>query len=183
MTDWTRETEHLVGRGEVFWANWPKCIQGLTKKKGNGRDKVNTALGTQQTGTKEQAPGEGSILEDSTDNAAGKHAEDKVSRRIWKLLLYYTYKAIMETWESTAFTDNWSVAYKVFTKVSEGQKKKSSLRQNFVKSDLVEILTNNLLVPAEIEVAVTKKKGENQSMTKKSEYKILKITTGKNIYK
>lgn len=53
------------------------------KKKRNGRDKVNTALETQQTGTKEQAPGEGSILEDSTDNdAAGKHAEDKVSRRI-----------------------------------------------------------------------------------------------------
>lgn len=62
-------------------------------------------------------------------------------------------------------------------------KKKSSLRQNFVKSDLVEILTNNLLVPAEIEVAVTKKKGENQSMTKNSEYKILKITTGENICK
>lgn len=52
-------------------------------KKRNGRDKVNTALETQQTGTKEQAPGEGSILEDSTDNdAAGKHAEDKVS---WKI--------------------------------------------------------------------------------------------------
>lgn len=25
--------QHLVGRGEVFWANWPKCIRGLTKKK------------------------------------------------------------------------------------------------------------------------------------------------------
>lgn len=36
-----------------------------------------------------------------------------------------------------------------------------------MKSDSVEILTNNLLVPAEIEVAVTKKKGENQSMSKK----------------
>lgn len=45
--------------------------------------------------------------------------------------------------------------------------KKSSLRQNFVKFDSVEILTNNLLVPAEIEVAETKKKGENQSMPKK----------------
>lgn len=74
----------------------------------------------QQTGTKEQAPGEGSILEDSTDrDAAWKHAEDKVSWRIWKLLLYYTNKAIMETWESTAFTDNWSAVYKVFTKISE----------------------------------------------------------------
>lgn len=93
-------------------------------KKRNGRDKVNTALETQQTGTKEQAPGKGSILEDSTDSdAAWKHAEDKVSRRIWKLLLYYTNKAIMETWESTAFTDNWSVVYKVFTKVSEGKKR------------------------------------------------------------
>lgn len=50
----------------------------------------------------------------------------------------------------------------------KGKKKKmSSLRQNFVRSGLVEILTSNLLVPAEIEVAVTKKKGENQSMTKK----------------
>lgn len=46
--------------------------------------------------------------------------------------------------------------------------KNSSLRQNFVKSDSVEILTNNLLVPAEIEVAVTKKKGENQSIPKMS---------------
>lgn len=140
-------------------------------KKRNGRDKVNTALETQQTGTREQAPGEGSILEDSTDmDAAWQHAEDKVSWRIWKLEFYYTNKAIMETWESTAFTDNWSAVYKVFTKVSEGKRKKktSSLRQNFVRSGLVEILTSNLLVPAEIEVAVTKKKGENQSMTKKS---------------
>lgn len=40
------------------------------KKKKNGRDKVNTALEMQQTGTKEQAPGEGSILEDSTDRDA-----------------------------------------------------------------------------------------------------------------
>lgn len=40
------------------------------KKKNNGRDKVNTALEMQQTGTKEQAPGEGSILEDSTDRDA-----------------------------------------------------------------------------------------------------------------
>lgn len=93
---------------------------GKKKKKKNGRDKVNTALEMQQTGTKEQAPGEGSILEDSTDrDAAWKHAEDKVSWRIWKLLLYYTNKAIMETWESTAFTDNWSAVYKVFTKISE----------------------------------------------------------------
>lgn len=76
--NWTRETEHLVGCREIFWANWPKCIRGLTKKKRNGREKVNTALETQQTGTTEQAPGEGSILEDSTDNdAAWKHAEDK----------------------------------------------------------------------------------------------------------
>lgn len=121
--NWTCETEHLVGRREVFWANWPKCIRGLTKKR-NGRDKVNTALETQQTGTKEQGPGKDSILEDSTDSdAAWKHAEDKVSWRIWKLLLYYINKAIMETWESTAFTDNWSVVYKVFTKVSEGKKR------------------------------------------------------------
>lgn len=53
-------------------------------------------------------------------------------------------------------------------RVKGKEKKTSSLRQNFVRSGLVEILTSNLLVPAEIEVAVTKKKGENQSMTKKS---------------
>jgi len=40
------------------------------KKKNNGRDKVNTELEMHQTGTKEQAPGEGSILEDSTDRDA-----------------------------------------------------------------------------------------------------------------
>lgn len=48
-----------------------------------------------------------------------------------------------------------------------------------MKSDLVEILTNNLLVPVEIEVAVTKKKGENRSMTKKSEYKIKRLHLGR----
>lgn len=37
------------------------------RKKKNGRDKVNTALERQQKGRREQAPGEGSILEDSTD--------------------------------------------------------------------------------------------------------------------
>lgn len=87
--NWTRETEHLVGCREVFWANWPKCIRGLTKKR-NGRDKVNTALETQQTRTKEQAPGEGSILEDSTDNdAAGKHAEDSLSENLRTITLLH----------------------------------------------------------------------------------------------
>jgi len=69
------------------------------KKKWERQSKHCTEM--QQTVTKEQALGEGSILEDSADSdAAWKHAEDKVSRRTWKLLLYYTNKAIMETWKA-----------------------------------------------------------------------------------
>lgn len=52
-----------------------------------------------------------------------------------------------------------------------------------MKSDLVEILTNNLLVPVEIEVAVTKKKRGKPINDKKVRVQNKKTTSGKNICK
>lgn len=156
----------------------------VLQKKRNGGDKVNTALETQQTGTKEQAPGEGSILEDSTDNdAAWKHAEDSLLENLRTITLLHKQGNNGDLRKHSIYRQLVCFLQSFYQSKWGGKKNRSSLRQNFVKSDLVEILTNNLLVPAEIEVAVTKNKRGKVINDKKFRLQNKKITSGKNICK